>query len=205
MLHKHNCFSEHKLTKDFQGVKAGDDLPWGFPTLQTLPFVCELKFLNANIFGSNSRRDSMLLKLQLPELQTQNPEEALLAIANQLLGKSCFVNWPYFKEAKVVAFSTPKGKFTPNEVIAHKGDESDYWKKDANYAHDTMITKRALEVGDILVMLHVKVLDSKLLLSSLFAVSSNLHQEWKKNWMEGARKNIHSKKKCGLCRQQRDN
>jgi hypothetical protein len=46
---------KHVGFKLCKGVGLGKDCPGGFPTLETLDFTTELKFIHVNIFGNGSR------------------------------------------------------------------------------------------------------------------------------------------------------
>ena len=80
----------------------GTQIPYpGFPSLNVLPIAAvELTKIGLNCFGSPSKYPNTLLTLhQMPELP---PIEVL---AENVLGKSLFINWPMMHEARVVAIS----------------------------------------------------------------------------------------------------
>merc|ERR1712232_920905 len=80
----------------------GTKIPFpGFPSLNVLPIhSTELKSIGLNCFGSSSKYPTTLLTLRKPE---QLPTVDQLADA--IIGKSLYINWPMMHEAKVVAVS----------------------------------------------------------------------------------------------------
>lgn len=93
-------------TESFQPkLIDGTRIPFpGFPSLKVLPLPhAELKPIQLNCFGSKSKYSTTLLSLQtLPELP--GAEE----LADNILGKHLYINWPMMHEAKVVAVSDEK-------------------------------------------------------------------------------------------------
>jgi hypothetical protein len=80
----------------------GTQIPFpGFPSLNVLPITAvELTAVGLNCFGSASKYPNTILTLhEMPELP---PLEVL---AENVLGKSLFVNWPMMHEGLVVAIS----------------------------------------------------------------------------------------------------
>jgi len=76
----------------------------GFPSLNVLPIVsAEIAPVGLNCFGFASKYPNTVLTLQT---LTQLPDAAQLADA--IIGKSLFINWPMMHEAKVVAVSDAK-------------------------------------------------------------------------------------------------
>lgn len=87
----------------FQPVlRPGTQIPHpGFPSLNVIPIASvELTKIGLNCFGPSSKYPTMLLSLhEMPELP---PLELL---AQNVLGKSLFVNWPMMHEGQAVAVS----------------------------------------------------------------------------------------------------
>ena len=80
----------------------GTQIPYpGFPSLNVLPIASyELVPIGVNCFGFPSKYPTMVLKLhEMPQIP---PVEVL---ADNVLGKSLFINWPMMHEAKVVSIS----------------------------------------------------------------------------------------------------
>lgn len=70
----------------------GIGCPAGVPTFDTIEFRAKLVNIHVNVFGSSSRKESMLLHVTSP-----NVEIALNAVAYAFLGKSIWV-WPHNRE-----------------------------------------------------------------------------------------------------------
>lgn len=110
----------------------GTQLPFpGFPSLNVLPIASdEVVPMGVNCFGFPSKYPTMTLTLhEMPQIP---PVEAL---ADNILGKSLFINWPMMHEAKLVAISDDqcevrmaKGK---KETKRWNPVESDRWLKDS--------------------------------------------------------------------------
>lgn len=111
----------------------GTKIPYpGFPSLNVLPIeMTELTSIGLNCFGSPSKYPTMVLTLRkTPQLPSAT------VLADNILGKSLFVNWPMMHEAKVVAVSdessevrTVKKKkkirrFTPEEASRWQSDST---------------------------------------------------------------------------------
>ena len=73
-----------------------------FPSLSWLSPRCHLENAKVNIFGFPSRRDSLCLSVGAERLQE---EIDVKEMGEKYLGKTVFVEFPYFKEALVVGVS----------------------------------------------------------------------------------------------------
>jgi len=89
-------------------LQPGVKLPYpGFPSIGVLPIEgAKLKAIRLNIFGTDSRYETLVLRLCSPPAL---PPAATLA--SKLLLKTVFVNWPMMHEAKIVAVSDETGEF----------------------------------------------------------------------------------------------
>ena len=105
-----NCCSQVSVLPEYdsEGVSfkpvliEGTKLPFpGFPSLNVLPIASEeIVPIEVNCFGMKSKYPTMTLKLhEMPQI----PPVAILA--DNILGKSLFINWPMMHEAKVIAIS----------------------------------------------------------------------------------------------------
>jgi 5'-3' exoribonuclease 1 len=93
----------------------GTQIPYpGFPSLNVLPIAdAELVPIGVKVFGFPSKYPTMVLRLhKMPEMP---PVETL---ADNLLNKSLFINWPMMHEAKVVAICDAK-----TEIRMFKGKQ----------------------------------------------------------------------------------
>lgn len=70
-----------------QGCLYGVNAPQvGWPTLQLVPFVTELKPVNVNVLGITSRKKTQVVKIQCQD-------EAAEAAAHKLVGRICFAKY----------------------------------------------------------------------------------------------------------------
>mmetsp|Transcript_6947 Transcript_6947/g.15735 ORF Transcript_6947/g.15735 Transcript_6947/m.15735 type:complete len:1274 (+) Transcript_6947:620-4441(+) len=112
---------------------AGTQIPYpGFPSLNVLPITsAELAPIGVRCFGFPSKYPTMILNLhQMPEMP---PVETL---ADNLLNRSLFINWPMMHEGKVTAISDDT-----TEVYLFKGKkkvkkwnkiEKDQWARESD-------------------------------------------------------------------------
>eukprot|EP00934_Nitzschia_sp_Nitz4_P004528 Nitzschia sp. Nitz4//scaffold127_size64804//2701//7868//NITZ4_006172-RA/size64804-processed-gene-0.12-mRNA-1//1//CDS//3329534738//4518//frame0 len=111
----------------------GTQIPFpGYPSLKVLPIEShELVPIRINVFGMPSKYPTVVLKLhQMPELP---PIDKL---ADALISKTVFVNWPMMHEAKVVGISdaTTEIRMTDKKkkkVRKYSKMESDRWIQQA--------------------------------------------------------------------------
>lgn len=81
---------------------AGTQIPYpGFPSLNVLPIAeAELNPIGVKVFGFPSKYPTMVLKLhEMPEMPSVE------SLADNLLNRSLFINWPMMHEAKVTSIS----------------------------------------------------------------------------------------------------
>lgn len=141
----------------------GTKIPYpGFPSLNVLPIQSvQLEKIGLNCFGSPSKHPNTILSMYvMPELV---PIETL---ADSILGKSLFVNWPNMHEAKAVAISdttkeirTVSGGKTKSVVFT--SDVAKQWSVDAKTLEDTYRTGNGLPgsggvlIGEVKIRLKV--------------------------------------------------
>jgi 5'-3' exoribonuclease 1 len=93
----------------------GTQIPYpGYPSLNVLPIAdAELVPIGVKVFGFPSKYPTMVLRLhKMPEMP------AVETLADNLLNRSLFINWPMMHEAKVTAVSDAK-----TEVRLIKGEK----------------------------------------------------------------------------------
>ncbi|PRP88161.1 5'-3' exoribonuclease 1 (ISS) [Planoprotostelium fungivorum] len=157
------------------GVQYGISSPPGFPTLNTLPIYPQKKVVHVNIFGNNSGKESMLIHLVPPHLQidesiieddqlwykqkklTKESHEAW-GRSRSFIGKRVHVDYPYTREAYVVGASTVMGRMYENggDNITQNPGGADGWIRDALVVHEHFYSKKAVDIGPVQVMLHVR-------------------------------------------------
>jgi 5'-3' exoribonuclease 1 len=92
--------------KLLEGTVTGAAGPPGFASLRTLKVSPRLYMAGVNVFGTASKKDSLVLQLRDPGDDNERLTAARVAAA--ALGKRCHVQWPFLVEALVVAVSDAK-------------------------------------------------------------------------------------------------
>ncbi|AOA63264.1 5'-3' exoribonuclease 1 [Komagataella phaffii CBS 7435] len=129
--------------KPMKGAKQGINLLAGFPTLKTIPFTSQLMLAECHIFNQPTKSESMILS-------TQNPFEGLTVeqFAAQNLGQTIYVNWPYLKEAKVVAVSDGLNVFEPGNksirTTRMESSEVSEFASDVRYISETLFKRKGV-------------------------------------------------------------
>lgn len=110
----------------------GTQIPYpGFPSLNVLPMKsAELKPISVNCFGTGSKYATTVLTLQtLPTLPSAEQ------LADNILGKHLFINWPMMHEAKVVAVTdeecTVRMVKKQKKVIKHSAKDEEKWLEES--------------------------------------------------------------------------
>lgn len=140
----------------------GTTIPYpGFPSLNVLPIEhVELRNAGVNCFGFPSKYPNMILTLHnLPQMP------GAVQLAENLIGRTIFVNWPMMHEAKVVAVSDStcevrrsKGKskrrnFSPPEV--ERWNSVSEMMKEQYVAGASYPGSGGISIGDIQIRLKV--------------------------------------------------
>lgn len=141
---------------------SGTQIPFpGFPSLNVLPIAeAELVAIGVKLFGFPSKYPTMVLKLhKLPDMP---PVETL---ANNLLDKSLFINWPMMHEGKVIAISDENAEiYMYNGKIKTKKwnkTEKDQWmiasnEMASNYVNGINIPgSGGVQIGDVKIRLRL--------------------------------------------------
>ena len=118
----------------------GTRIPYpGFPSLNVLPMTsAELRPISVNCFGTGSKYSTTILTLQtLPTL----PGAAQLA--DNILGKHLYINWPMMHEAKVVAVSdehcTVRIVKKQSKVTEHSPKEAQKWVEESELMNQSYL------------------------------------------------------------------
>ena len=138
----------------------GTKIPFpGFPSLNVLPIVSsKIISIGLNCFGSPSKYPNVILSLRpLPQLPTA------IELADNILGKSLFINWPMMHEAKVTAVSDENCtvRFTKRKkkVLKFNSSEKEKWLKESSFMVDQYAKgdgtpgSGGVEIGDIQIRL----------------------------------------------------
>jgi 5'-3' exoribonuclease 1 len=121
----------------------GTQIPYpGFPSLNVLPIAsAELISAGLNCFGYPSKYPNIILTMhQMPELP---PIEVL---ADNVIGKSLFVNWPMMHEARVVAVSNNEKEI---RMLRGNVQSKEHTKLAADrWAHDSEMMVHVYHIGN---------------------------------------------------------
>ncbi|KAG8703633.1 hypothetical protein FRC08_002716 [Ceratobasidium sp. 394] len=143
------------------GVFLGTDALAGFPSLQTLPHSTITTHHSVNVFNSDSRNQSIVIRIE-----DNFTGVKASAIAEQMTGKRTFIGWPFLTEALVVAVSDDLFKHErqnfggTSKIVAnpHHGDQLSKWRRSAEKISTTYSKRFAVEIGDVEILLHVRPL-----------------------------------------------
>jgi 5'-3' exoribonuclease 1 len=151
------------------GVFLGSDALAGFPSLKTLPHTSLITHHGVNVFNSDSRNRSIVIRVA-------NSFSGVKAtvVAEQMIGQRTFIGWPFLTEALVVAvsddlFKHERQKFGgTTKIVAnpHHGDQLSKWRRSGEKIATTYSKRYAVEIGDVEVLLHVRPLKGGLVSSS---------------------------------------
>lgn len=141
------------------GTKVGATGPPGFPTLRTLSLSSQLRKAGINVFGMPSKKDSIVLYTKDFMANVENAP-GVEAVAQLLLGKKCWVRWPYLQEAIVEAVSDSQRKVNYGDgTLLHTKDEADAWQKERHRIMQEYSHRQGLVMESIELMLHVRPLE----------------------------------------------
>jgi 5'-3' exoribonuclease 1 len=140
----------------------GTKLPYpGFPSLNVLPMAnVELVAIGLNCFGTPSKYPTMILSLySMPELPP------LDVLADNILGKSLFINWPLMHEGKLVAISDVKREIRlengKQKIIVFSQVDSERWQSEAEaisqayYSGNGRVGSGGVQIGEIKIRLRL--------------------------------------------------
>lgn len=124
----------------------------GFPTLKNLSFGASLRVHGANLFGHESRNPSIVFTM------TPN-EETSEQLGRKILGRTCFVDWPFLREAQAIAVTDHLFAYTldaQKQVVATPltHEQLDSYPKIMK-SLQTSLEKKGIFTGVISSILHV--------------------------------------------------
>lgn len=141
------------------GVQLGAAALAGFPSLKVLPFAGQLEFHGVSVFQQESRNESMVITL----LDTDS--RGGVTEAQEKLGKSIHVGYPFLQEAKVTKVSDELFDYVlPDQgppqaiLIPHGPQEISQWKKKADRIESVCSKRLGMVVGPVESLVHVEML-----------------------------------------------
>ncbi|KAM9845283.1 5'-3' exoribonuclease 1 [Aulostomus maculatus] len=147
----------------------------GFPTLQHIKHKFMMKKSGVVVFQQSSRGENMMLEI----LFNQEAETVCDDVAEQVLGKSVFVNWPHLEEARIVAVSDGDTKFLleeppgvqriydrpstppPTKVTCVSDKEQKEWVKDLQGLTEHYLKRKGIMVNETTVLLYGQLLTGR--------------------------------------------
>ncbi|XP_019724925.1 5'-3' exoribonuclease 1 isoform X2 [Hippocampus comes] len=163
----------------------------GFPTLHHIKHKFNMKKSGVLVFQQSSRGDNMMLEI----LPTQEKELLCDDVAEQVLGKSVFVNWPHLEEARIIAVSDGDTRFSleeppgvqrvyrshstppPTRVTYLSDKEQRDWVKDIQGITEHYLKRKGIVVNQTTVLLY-----GQLLTGRKYIPKSNGVVELEKQW-----------------------
>ncbi|KZT42222.1 hypothetical protein SISSUDRAFT_114027 [Sistotremastrum suecicum HHB10207 ss-3] len=152
----------HLIAGLCEGAFLGADSLAGFPSLKTLPYTAQLGYHHVNVFQSDSRNKSMVLHINNVHEGRKTSD-----IANELISKRTFLDWPFLQEGKVVAVSDHLFKHelikiagVGETVVAtpHGSDALREWQRKSQGIEERYSKKTGVITGPIEVLLHIRPL-----------------------------------------------
>ncbi|XP_072036606.1 5'-3' exoribonuclease 1-like [Amphiura filiformis] len=140
-----------------KGVKMGVYFP-GFPTLHHLEYTSELSKQEVKVFQQHSRGENMIITIT----PTNSDNSELDLIANNLLGKSIYAEWPHLKEVRVIAVASPNEQHRyelvesvqkgPSEQMSFRRvpmteDDKIQWIRDCKSISETYLKRKGVKIG----------------------------------------------------------
>ena len=151
------------------GVHMGTFALFGFPTLKSINYQTSIKMMNVSLFRGPCRRESLAIEVNQPKLfneaflqlpEEQQKEEMMRItdqLAEKLINKIVYVNYPYHQEARVIEVAT-KYKLVrklPNGVIQSAENKGSWAKTIDSLSYDFRV-KKGIDLGEIEVVLQVE-------------------------------------------------
>jgi hypothetical protein len=150
------------------GVEMGANATAGFPSILSRKISHDVRDARVNVFGRPSTRESVVLCLQVEKSTGSNgggvdgsdvPVASRADDIQHIVGKRFFVDWPYLRECMVKAVSDRTCRIVQREGQVkkqpHTPEQADKWTRDARLGRETLMSKRAVDVGDTNVVVEV--------------------------------------------------
>ncbi|XP_065889991.1 5'-3' exoribonuclease 1-like [Dysidea avara] len=156
----------------------------GFPSFTHKTFETRLQQCGVQVFQVASRVYNMCVILTPPNDDTPLN---LKTIADDLVGRTCYVDWPFLVEALVVSVSDAEGKIYsdhPLQVRQHNDKESKQWQEYCSDITHQYSHRRGITIGEIKVLIEAKKLVGTRYVSVKTGEKGVLHLE--KQWSSGS-------------------
>ncbi|ETO08479.1 5'-3' exonuclease [Reticulomyxa filosa] len=141
----------------------------GFPQLSIMRFSTATKKIGCKIFGLKSKYETMVLSIQQmwsrsSEKQPKYEELERTAWDFLCLNETCFVEWPYLREAKVLMVETVARKFyfdNERQPIATNKSQEEYFQfhKETTKLQQHYLTTLGIDCGVIHILVTVRLIN----------------------------------------------
>lgn len=86
----------------------------------------------------------MVLSLNSEKIELTDDNVRQLA---QLIGSTCYINYPYLREAKIVATTTEYARYESGKIVPHSKERAAFWKQEVDSMSFDLLHLRGLNVG----------------------------------------------------------
>ena len=124
----------------------------GFPSLLALKTTSQLRAIGVDVFGSASRKDTLVLAMQ----QGEQPADAQMKYAAQLVGKRVWVEWPYLREAEVISVTDGRSRVTVDSTVTLMPALMDSHVRECRYLQQKQLGTRGVDSYDVTVLVTVR-------------------------------------------------
>lgn len=144
-----------------EGVGLGAQAMAGFPSLQNLPHYSRLGYHGVSVFQGESKNESVVINVENKYEDTE-----VMDIAEAMVGKRTFVDWPFLMEGLVTAVSDSLFKYemglvgNTQRIIQnpHSSEAQSKWRRNAAKIEHHYSKRFAVILGDVEIILHVRPL-----------------------------------------------
>ncbi|XP_075887666.1 5'-3' exoribonuclease 1 [Nelusetta ayraudi] len=165
----------------------------GFPTLQHIKHKFYKKKVGVVVFQQSSRGENTILDI----LPSSEGEALCDNVAEDVLGRSVFVNWPHLEEARIIAVSDGDVKFSleeppgaqrvysrpgtppPTKVTVLSDKEQKEWVKDSQGITEHYLKRKGVVVNETTVLLYGQLLTGRKYVPKANGVVE-LEKQWSK-------------------------
>uniref|UniRef100_H3AKR8 5'-3' exoribonuclease 1 n=1 Tax=Latimeria chalumnae TaxID=7897 RepID=H3AKR8_LATCH len=165
----------------------------GFPTLKHIKHKFHLKKAGVQVFQQSSRGENLMIEI-IPDDSEEEPE--IENVANLVLGKSVFVNWPHLEEARVVAVSDGEtklfleeqtgvqklytGREPPPVKVVYLGDkDQNTWLKEVQGIAEYYQKRKGVIINETSVLVYAQLLTGRRYVASQNG-EVHLEKQWSK-------------------------
>ena len=124
----------------------------GFPSLLALKATAQLRPIGVDVFGSASRKDTLVLAVQSGE----QPSDAQMQFVSPLVGKRVWVEWPYLREAELVSVTDGRTRVTSDGTVTLMPGLMDSHVRECRFHQQKQLSTRGVDTFDVSVLATVR-------------------------------------------------